>query len=124
MPQSILGVPPPLEDNFPVERYFTACAVKVHFTSHVTKDCNEEEVVDESREMVGHARVGWKFLKKQVIACVVRMLVPPGWIMLMPRFVHVFFEAGALNVSIVSVPAVSINTVRSRLYGLAQLVSN
>ena len=52
------------------------------------------------------------------------MLVPPGWIMLMLRLVWVFVEAGALDVRSVSVAAVSINAVCSRLYGLALLVSN
>jgi hypothetical protein len=52
------------------------------------------------------------------------MRVPPGWIMLIPRFVWVFGDAGALDVSSVSVAVVSINVVRSRLYGLAQPVSN
>ncbi len=36
LPQSILGVPPPLEDNFPVEEDFAAGAVKVHFASFIT----------------------------------------------------------------------------------------
>jgi hypothetical protein len=36
LPQLILGVPLPLEDNFPVEGDFAAGAVKVHFASHVT----------------------------------------------------------------------------------------
>ncbi len=36
LPQSILGVPPPLEDNFSIERDFAADAVKVHFASCVT----------------------------------------------------------------------------------------
>ncbi len=35
------------------------------------------------------------FCKSRSIACVVRMLVPPGWITLMPRLVWVFGEAGA-----------------------------
>ncbi len=52
------------------------------------------------------------------------MLVPPGWIALMRRSVWLFGEAGALNVRSVSVAAVSMNAVCSRLYGLAQLVSN
>ena len=52
------------------------------------------------------------------------MHVPPGRIMLIPRFVLVFGDAGALDVSSVSVAAVSINAVRSRMYGLAQPVSN
>ncbi len=36
LPQSILGVPAPSEDDFPVEGDFTACAVKVNFASHIT----------------------------------------------------------------------------------------
>ncbi len=36
LPQLILGVPPPLEDYFPVEGDFAADAVKVHFASCVT----------------------------------------------------------------------------------------
>ncbi len=66
MPQLILGVPPPLEDNLPVERDLAACAMEVYFASHITKDCNGEEVVDKSRETVGHTCIWWKFLKKQV----------------------------------------------------------
>ncbi len=56
--------------------------------------------------------------------CVVRMLVLLSCITLMPRLVWVFGEAGALDVRSVSVATVMINAVRSRLYGLAQLVSN
>ncbi len=56
--------------------------------------------------------------------CVVRMLVPPGWIMLMTRLVWVFGEAGALDVRSVSIAAVLMNAVCSKLYGLAQPVSN
>ncbi len=52
------------------------------------------------------------------------MHVLPGWIMLIPRFVWVFGDAGALDFSSVKVAAVSINAVRSRLYGFAQPVSN
>ncbi len=36
LPQSILGVPPPLEDNLSVEGDIAAGAVKVHFASHIT----------------------------------------------------------------------------------------
>ena len=36
LPQSILGVPPPLEDNFPIEGDFSGGAVKVLFASRVT----------------------------------------------------------------------------------------
>ncbi len=36
LPQSILGVPPPLEDNVPIEGDFAAGAVKVHFAFCVT----------------------------------------------------------------------------------------
>ena len=35
-PQLILGVPPPSEDNLPVDRYLAACPVKVHFASCIT----------------------------------------------------------------------------------------
>ncbi len=54
----------------------------------------------------------------------VRMLVPPGCITLMPRLVRVFGEAGALDVKSMSIAVVLMNAVRSRLYGLVQLVSN
>ncbi len=67
---------------------------------------------------------GGSFCNSRSIACVVNMLVPPGWIMIMPRLVWVFGEAGSLVVRSVSVAAVLMNAVRSRLYGLAQLVSN
>ncbi len=56
--------------------------------------------------------------------CVVVMLVLPGWITLMPRFICVFGEAGSLDVSCVSVAVVLMNAVRSRLYGLAQPIFN
>ncbi len=36
LPQLILGVPLPSEDDLPVEGDFAAGSVKVHFTSHVT----------------------------------------------------------------------------------------
>ncbi len=49
--------------------------------------------------------------------CVVHMLVSPGCIMLMPRLVRVFDKAGALDVRSMSIAAVSMNAVRSRLYG-------
>ncbi len=52
------------------------------------------------------------------------MLVPPSCIMLIPRLVCVFGEAGAWDVSSVSIAAVLMNAVRSRLFGLAQPVSN
>jgi hypothetical protein len=55
-----------LEDYLPIERDLAACAVEVHLASCITKDCNGEEVVDKSREMVGHVCVWWMFLKKQV----------------------------------------------------------
>ncbi len=44
--------------------------------------------------------------------------------MLMPRLVWVFSDAGALDVRSVSIAAVLMNAVSSRLYGLAQPVSN
>ncbi len=68
--------------------------------------------------------LGGSFCNSRSIACVVRMVVSPGWIMLMPRSVWVFGEAGALDVRSVSVAAVSMNAVCSRSYGLAQPVSN
>ncbi len=67
---------------------------------------------------------GGSFCNSRSIACVVRMLVPPGWITFMPRLVWVLGGAGALVVRSVSIAAVSMKTVRSRLYGLAQPVSN
>jgi hypothetical protein len=42
---------------------------------------------------------GGSFCSSRSIACVVRMLVLPGCIMLMPRLVCVFGEAGALDIS-------------------------
>jgi hypothetical protein len=68
--------------------------------------------------------LGGSFCNSRSIAYVVCMLVPPGWIMLMPRLVWVLGEAGALVVRSVSVAAVLMNAVSSRLYGLAQPVSN
>jgi hypothetical protein len=56
--------------------------------------------------------------------CVVRMLVPPGCITLIPRLVWVFGEEEALDVRNVSISAALMNAVRSRSYGLAQPVSN
>jgi hypothetical protein len=44
--------------------------------------------------------------------------------MLMPRLVWVLSEAGALDVKSVSVAAVLMNAMKSRLYGLAQPLSN
>jgi hypothetical protein len=55
---------------------------------------------------------------------VVRMLVPPGWIMLLPRLVWVFGEARDFDVRSMSIAAVSMNAVSSKSYGFAQLVSN
>jgi hypothetical protein len=67
---------------------------------------------------------GGSFCNSRSIACVVRMLVPPGWITLMPRLVWVFGEAGALVVRSLSIATVSMNAVCSRSYELAQPVSN
>jgi hypothetical protein len=67
---------------------------------------------------------GGRFCNSRSITCVVRILVPPGWITLMPRLVWVFGEAGALDVRSVSIAAVLMNAISSRSYGLAQLVSN
>jgi hypothetical protein len=67
---------------------------------------------------------GGSFCSSRSIACVVSMLVPPGYILLMPRLMWVFGKAGALDISSMSVAAVLMNAVRSRLYGLAQPVSN
>ena len=52
------------------------------------------------------------------------MRVLPGWIMLIPRFVWVFGDAGALDVNNMKVAPVSVDAVRSRLYGLVQPDSN
>jgi hypothetical protein len=60
------GVPPPSEDYLPIERDLVVCAVKVHFATRITKDCNREEFVDKSRKTVDHAHIWWKFLKQQV----------------------------------------------------------
>jgi hypothetical protein len=68
--------------------------------------------------------LGGSFCNSRSMACVVRMLVPPGCITLMPRLVWVFGDAGALDVRSVSIAAKSMNAVRSRLHGLAQPVSN
>ncbi len=67
---------------------------------------------------------GGSFQRSRTIARMVRMRVLPCWIMLIPRFVWVFGKAGALDISSVSIAAVSINAVKSRLYGLAQPSSN
>jgi hypothetical protein len=67
---------------------------------------------------------GGSFCNSRSITCVVRMIVPPGWITLMPRSVWVFGVAGALDVRSVSIAAVLVNVVCSRSYGLAQPVSN
>jgi hypothetical protein len=68
--------------------------------------------------------LGGTFCNRRSILCVVRMLVPPGWITLMPRLVCVLGEAGALVVRSMSAAAVSMNAASSRSYGLAQPVSN
>jgi hypothetical protein len=68
--------------------------------------------------------LGDSFSSNRSIACVVRMLVPPGWITLMPRSVWVFGEAGALDVRSVSIAAVLMDAASSRLNGLAQPVFN
>jgi hypothetical protein len=68
--------------------------------------------------------LGDSFCNSRSIVCVVRMLVPPGCIRLMPRLVWVFGEAEDLDVRSMSVAEVLMNAVYSRLYGLAQLVSN
>jgi hypothetical protein len=68
--------------------------------------------------------LGGSFCNSRSIACVVRMLMPPGCITHMPRLVWVFGEAGALDVRSMSIAAVSMNALGSRSYGLAQLVSN
>ncbi len=70
------------------------------------------------------AMPGGSFRRSTSITWVVCMRVPPGWIMLTLRFVWVFGDAGALDFSSVKVAAVSINAVRSRLYGFAQPVSS
>ncbi len=44
-----------MEDYLPIERDLAASAVEENFASHVAKDCNGEEVVDESKKMTGHA---------------------------------------------------------------------
>ncbi len=67
---------------------------------------------------------GGTLCSSRSIVCVMSMLVPPGCITLMPRLVWVLGEAGAFDVRSVSIDAVLMNAVRSRLYGLAQLVSN
>ncbi len=67
---------------------------------------------------------GGSFCSSRSIVCVVRMLVPPGCITLMPRLVWVLGEAGAFDVRSVSAAAVLMNAVRSRLYGSAQPDSN
>ncbi len=74
--------------------------------------------------MASYACIGGSFCNSRSIACVVCMLMPPGWITLMPRLVWVFGEARAVDVRSVSIVAVLMNAVSSRLYGLAQLVSN
>jgi hypothetical protein len=48
---------------------------------------------------------------------VVHMLVPPGCITLMPRLVRVFGDVGALDVRNMTVAAMLMNAVSSRLYG-------
>jgi hypothetical protein len=48
-----------LEDYLPVERDLAARAVEENFATRITKDCNGEEVVDESRKTVSHACIWW-----------------------------------------------------------------
>jgi hypothetical protein len=67
---------------------------------------------------------GGSFCNSRSIAYVVRMLVPPGWITLMPKLVWVSGEAGALDGRSMSIAAVLMNADCSRSYGLAQPVSN
>ncbi len=68
--------------------------------------------------------LGGSFCNSKPIACVVRMLVPPGWITLMVRLVRLFGEARALDVRSVSIAGVSMTAVCSRYHGFAQPVSN
>jgi hypothetical protein len=58
-PQSIFGVPPPMEDYLPIEIDLTACAMEANFAAYTAYDCNREEVVDKSMKTVSHACVEW-----------------------------------------------------------------
>jgi hypothetical protein len=49
-PQAILGVAPPLQDDFAIKGDFTTCFVKEYLAAHVAQDGNREEIVDKAGE--------------------------------------------------------------------------
>ncbi len=51
-PKAILRVAPPLQDGFDVEGDFSTSFVKEYLTTHITKDSNGEEIVDEAMELM------------------------------------------------------------------------
>jgi hypothetical protein len=52
---SVLGIPPPLEDDDPVEGDFAPGAMKENFASSIHQGSNGEEIIEEVREAVSQA---------------------------------------------------------------------
>jgi hypothetical protein len=59
MPEAMLGVTPPLEDDFAIKSYFATGGVEEYFATGVSEECNGEEVVGEAGKAVGHVGI-WR----------------------------------------------------------------
>ncbi len=59
LPEEMLGVTPPSEDDFAIKSYFATGGVEEHFATTVAKDCNRQEIVGQAGKAVGHAGVWW-----------------------------------------------------------------
>jgi hypothetical protein len=55
-PQSVLGVPPPSEDDGPIKDDFASITMKENFASGIHKGSNGEEIIDKAIEAVSQAR--------------------------------------------------------------------
>jgi hypothetical protein len=59
-PEAMLGVTPPLEDDFAIKSYFATGGIEEYFATRIAEDCNGKEVVGEAGKAVGLAGV-WRF---------------------------------------------------------------
>jgi len=58
VPESVLGVVPPSEDGLSGVGDFAPMFVEENFAAGIAEDCDQEDVVDEARQLMGEACVG------------------------------------------------------------------
>jgi hypothetical protein len=110
-----------LEDDSPIEGDFAPSAMKETLHPASTSAATEKRLLTKPERWYPRHTSRGRFQRRRSMVCVVVILLPPGWIMVIWMSTLVMAAAGAVFVRRVHEAIMSIRAVSSKLGGLAQL---